>query len=190
MPTSREPQPAARRARAVHAVPRRADPVDRAAHHRDARQAGGQSRAPPGCADQLAARQVPRPRRREGDADVPPGVPAARAGPEEGHLGGSQAGHRRAGAARRQVTAAAAGVGVGGPVGGAPLARELELERVEAELAAELPAHLRAFARAHAAGAPAPPAPAAARRARTAALALGATAEPALAARALALLRL
>lgn len=72
--------------------------------------------------------------------------------------------------------------------GGDPLAVELALDRVEAELAAELPGHLRAFARAHAAGAPPPPAPAAARRA--VAPALQALAHPALAGRGLALLRL
>src|SRR5690348_7615567 len=59
---------------------------------------------------------------------------------------------------------------------------------MEAELAAELPGHLRAFARAHAAGAPSPPAPAAARRAP--ALALRALAHAELADRGLALLRL
>jgi len=69
----------------------------------------------------------------------------------------------------------------------APLDLELALDRAWAELAAELPAHVRAFARAHAAGASAPPAPAAARQA---ALAQQALAYPALAARGLALLRL
>jgi len=67
---------------------------------------------------------------------------------------------------------------------------EMDLDRVEAELAAELPGHMRAFARAHAAGAPAPPAPAAVRRTSVAALARRAVAYPALAARGLALLRL
>jgi hypothetical protein len=70
---------------------------------------------------------------------------------------------------------------------GPPLELELALDRAWAELAAELPAHVRAFARAHAAGAPAPPAPAAAKQA---ALARRALAHPALAARGLALLRL
>jgi hypothetical protein len=40
------------------------------------------------------------------------------------------------------------------------LALELALDRIEAVLAAELPAHVLAFARAHAAGRPPPPAPA------------------------------
>jgi hypothetical protein len=67
---------------------------------------------------------------------------------------------------------------------------ELELDRFEAELAAELPAHMRAFARAHAAGEPPPPAPAPARRVSALAIALGALGQPALAARGLSLLRL
>jgi hypothetical protein len=70
---------------------------------------------------------------------------------------------------------------------GAPLDLVLALDRAWGELAAELPAHVRAFARAHAAGAPVPPAPAAAGQG---ALARRALAYPALAARGLALLRL
>ncbi|HSK02410.1 MAG TPA: hypothetical protein VK932_14255, partial [Kofleriaceae bacterium] len=56
-------------------------------------------------------------------------------------------------------------------MGDPPLELELALDRIEAELAAELPGHVRAFARAHADGAKAPPAPAAARRVASAALA-------------------
>jgi hypothetical protein len=76
--------------------------------------------------------------------------------------------------------------------GADPLAVELALDRVEAELVAELPAHLRAFARAHAAGAPVPPAPAAVRRAASVVLARRAAAAelPELTERGLALLRL
>jgi hypothetical protein len=70
------------------------------------------------------------------------------------------------------------------------LEMEMALDGLEAELAAELPAHVRAFAHAHAAGEPAPPAPPAARRVSSVALAYGALAQPALAARGLALLRL
>lgn len=80
-------------------------------------------------------------------------------------------------------------------------AMELELERIEAQLAAELPSHVRAFARAHAAGAPPPAAPEVARAPRTLAIALAALATdrpahdahdatPAGASRALAILRL
>ena len=48
--------------------------VDRAAHHRRARPPGGEHAARHRRADQLAARQVPRSPRRQGDADVPSGV--------------------------------------------------------------------------------------------------------------------
>lgn len=67
---------------------------------------------------------------------------------------------------------------------------ELALDRVEGELARELPAHLRAFARAHAARATEPGAPAVLGQARTVEVALQALVHPALADRALALLRL
>jgi hypothetical protein len=75
-------------------------------------------------------------------------------------------------------------------MGDPPLELELALDRIEAELAAELPGHVRAFARAHADGARPPPAPAAVRRVASAALARRAIAYPALAARGLELLRL
>ena len=67
---------------------------------------------------------------------------------------------------------------------------ELAIDRVEAQLAAELPAHVRAFAKAHAAGAPAPAAPDLAGRVSTASLAKRALVHPELALRAVALLRL
>lgn len=67
---------------------------------------------------------------------------------------------------------------------------ETRLDRIEAELAAELPPHLRAFARAHARGEPAPPAPDALRRPTTLATARAALVHPVLADRGLALLRL
>jgi hypothetical protein len=67
---------------------------------------------------------------------------------------------------------------------------ELALDRVEAQLAAELPAHMRAFAQAHAAGAPAPAAPDLAGRASTASIAKRALAHPELATRGVALMRL
>jgi hypothetical protein len=67
---------------------------------------------------------------------------------------------------------------------------ELQLELVEGELAAELPAHLRAFARAHAEGRPAPAAPLVARLASTLETVRAALAHDVLADRALALLRL
>ncbi|HEX3482864.1 MAG TPA: hypothetical protein VHT91_47975 [Kofleriaceae bacterium] len=67
---------------------------------------------------------------------------------------------------------------------------EARLDRIEAELAAELPPHLRAFARAHARGQPAPPAPDALQRPATLATARAALVHPLLADRGLALLRL
>jgi hypothetical protein len=67
---------------------------------------------------------------------------------------------------------------------------EARLDRIEAELAAELPPHLRAFARAHARGLPVPPAPDALQRAPTLATARAALVHPVLADRGLALLRL
>lgn len=70
------------------------------------------------------------------------------------------------------------------------LAIEVRIDRIEAELAAELPPHLRAFARAHAHGFPAPPAPEVLRRATTLATARAALVHPVLADRGLALLRL
>jgi len=70
------------------------------------------------------------------------------------------------------------------------LTLELALDRIEAELAAELPPHMRAFARAHAAGAPVPPAPAVLADPATLATAERARAEPALAARGRVLWRL
>ena len=70
------------------------------------------------------------------------------------------------------------------------LALEDRLDRIEAELAAELPPHLRAFARAHARGAPLPPAPAVLQRPATLATARAALVHPVLADRGLALLRL
>ncbi|MGN6104683.1 MAG: hypothetical protein ACTHU0_06245 [Kofleriaceae bacterium] len=70
------------------------------------------------------------------------------------------------------------------------LALEIALDRLEAELATQLPGHVRAFARAHAAGLAPPPAPRAASRPSSVALAREALTHPALAARATALLRL
>lgn len=67
---------------------------------------------------------------------------------------------------------------------------EARLDRIEAELAAELPPHLRAFARAHARGQPAPPAPDVLQRPATLATARAALVHPVLADRGLALLRL
>ena len=67
---------------------------------------------------------------------------------------------------------------------------EIALELIEAELAAELPAHMRAFARAHADHRPAPAAPEVARTPRALAIAREACADPSLAARGRALLRL
>ena len=67
---------------------------------------------------------------------------------------------------------------------------EVRLDRIEAELAAELPPHLRTFARAHAHRFPAPPAPEVLRRATTLATARAALVHPVLADRGLALLRL
>jgi hypothetical protein len=67
---------------------------------------------------------------------------------------------------------------------------EARLDRIEAELAAELPPHLRAFARAHARGQPAPPAPDALQRPATLGTARAALVHPVLADRGLALLRL
>ena len=67
---------------------------------------------------------------------------------------------------------------------------ELALDRVEAELARELPPHVRAFAAAHAAGRPAPAAPEILRRPATLAVARRAWPHPLLAERALALARL
>jgi hypothetical protein len=67
---------------------------------------------------------------------------------------------------------------------------ELALDRLEAELATELPAHLRAFAAAYAAGSSPPAAPSVARRAASVAIAQRALPHPLLADRALGLLRL
>ena len=67
---------------------------------------------------------------------------------------------------------------------------ELALDRVEAELARELPPHVRAFAEAYAAGRPEPAAPAILRQASTLAAGRRAWPHPLLAERALALLRL
>ena len=67
---------------------------------------------------------------------------------------------------------------------------EARLDPIEAELAAELPPHLRAFARAHARGQPAPPAPDVLQRPATLATARAALVHPVLADRGLALLRL
>ena len=67
---------------------------------------------------------------------------------------------------------------------------ELALDRVEAELATELPAHLRAFAAAYAGGAAIPAAPDILRRPATRDLARHALEDPALASRGLQLLRL
>jgi hypothetical protein len=78
-------------------------------------------------------------------------------------------------------------------VGAAPcgvLELELALDRVEGELAIELPSHMRAFAHAHADGRPPPPAPAIARSPSTLELARRAAASELLADRGLALLRL
>lgn len=70
------------------------------------------------------------------------------------------------------------------------LAIEHRLDRIEAELARELPPHLRAFARAHAHGVPAPPAPDVLHRPATLATARAALVHPVLADRGLALLGL
>jgi hypothetical protein len=67
---------------------------------------------------------------------------------------------------------------------------ELRLDRIEAELANDLPPHLRAFARAYARGTELPPAPDVLHRAATLAIARAALAHPILADRGLALLRL
>jgi hypothetical protein len=67
---------------------------------------------------------------------------------------------------------------------------ELALDLLDGELAAELPAHMRAFARAHAEGRPPPAAPLLARLARTLHTVLGALRHELLADRALGLLRL
>ncbi|MGE0545448.1 MAG: hypothetical protein AB7O24_09905 [Kofleriaceae bacterium] len=66
---------------------------------------------------------------------------------------------------------------------------ELALDRLEAELVAQLPPHIRAFAQAHAAGRAPPAAPEIAWRSRTLAIAQQALAHPVLADRALAILR-
>lgn len=70
------------------------------------------------------------------------------------------------------------------------LQAEMALDRLEGELAQELPAHMRAFARAHAEGRPPPPAPLRMRRASTLATARDACRHDELADRGLALLRL
>jgi hypothetical protein len=70
------------------------------------------------------------------------------------------------------------------------LTAEVALDRVEAELASELPPHLRAFARAHADGNPPPPAPPALQHAGSLASVRAALAYPLLTDRALGLLRL
>lgn len=70
------------------------------------------------------------------------------------------------------------------------LSVELRLDRVEAELAGELPPHMRTFARAYARGEAPPPAPDVLHRAPTLATARAARAHPLLADRGLALLRL
>ncbi len=67
---------------------------------------------------------------------------------------------------------------------------ELALDRIEASLAAELPAHMRAFASAYAAGVSPPAAPDLAGRASTVSVARRALVHPELADRGLALLRL
>lgn len=67
---------------------------------------------------------------------------------------------------------------------------EVALELIEGELAVELPAHMRAFARAHADGRPPPPAPALLRRSSTIETARNACAHAILADRGLAMLRL
>lgn len=69
------------------------------------------------------------------------------------------------------------------------LEAELGLDRVEAMLAAELPAHMRAFAQAYAAGAPLPAAPDIAGRASSATVGRRALPHPTIADRGLALLR-
>ena len=76
----------------------------------------------------------------------------------------------------------------GGMAGNAPT--HLALSLVEQELAAELPAHVRAFARSHAEGRTPPPAPLVARLASTLDVAQEALANEGLAERGLALLRL
>jgi len=70
------------------------------------------------------------------------------------------------------------------------LGAELALDRLEAELATELPAHLRGLARAHADGVATPGAPAVARRPGSLAVARAALVHPVLADRALAQVRL
>ncbi|MEJ7601971.1 MAG: hypothetical protein WKG01_29010 [Kofleriaceae bacterium] len=70
------------------------------------------------------------------------------------------------------------------------LAAELALDRLEATVATELPAHVRAFAAAHAAGRPAPAAPASLLRPDALVIARQALAHPLLADRALAMVRL
>lgn len=70
------------------------------------------------------------------------------------------------------------------------VAVELRLDRVEAELASELPPHMRAFARAYARGAAPPSAPDVLHRRATLATARAALAHPILADRGIALLRL
>jgi len=70
------------------------------------------------------------------------------------------------------------------------LQAEMALDLLEAELAAELPAHMRAFARAHAAGRPPPPAPLLARLPSSLKTARNALAHELLADRGVALLRL
>jgi len=67
---------------------------------------------------------------------------------------------------------------------------ELRLDRIEVEIASELPPHMRAFARAYARGTALPPAPEVLHRALTLATARAALAHPILADRGLALLRL
>ena len=71
-----------------------------------------------------------------------------------------------------------------------PLALELAVERLEAELAIELPQHMRAFARAHAEGRPLPPVPMVARRGTSRTIARDALGVGELADRGLALFRL
>jgi hypothetical protein len=70
------------------------------------------------------------------------------------------------------------------------VAVELRLDRIDAELAVELPPHMRAFARAYARGEPLPPAPELLRRAGTHETAREALAHPLLADRGIALARL
>src|SRR5688500_3483603 len=67
---------------------------------------------------------------------------------------------------------------------------ELRLDRIEAEIANELPPHMRTFARAYARGTALPPAPDLLLRPQTLATARAALAHPVLADRGLALLRL